>query len=213
MVFQTKPGHYFTGQGQYSQVKGQFKATPWRYIPTPPKPMSLPSINFLYLMACEILPRQDFKGQGHTQLCQKSNQSHTMTLHTFNTLPKFLQSINFLRLMLSKTQSTKFKGSRSLRQGQKLNQCHTMTLHTHTTQPISLQHINFIHHAAFSDTPQTRFERSRSLKQGQRSGSQHTLSFVIYSQDNILNDKATKTRSNHGHAMIFKVTTVRSKVK
>ena len=112
-----------------------------------------------------------------------------------------------------KTQSTKFKGSRSLPQGQKLNQCHTMTLHTHTTQPISLQHINFIHHAAFSDTPQTRFERSRSLKQGQRSGSQQTLSFVRYSQDNILNDKATKTRSNHGHTMIFKVTTARSKVK
>ena len=47
-----------------------------------PQLMSLPNINFLHLTVSKIQPRQDFIGQG-----QRSNQVHTMTLHTYNPLP------------------------------------------------------------------------------------------------------------------------------
>ena len=48
-----------------------------------PQLISLPSINFLHLSVSEILPGQDFIGQGHYQ-------GHTMILHMYNPQQVFL---------------------------------------------------------------------------------------------------------------------------
>ena len=42
-----------------------------------PQPMTHPRIKFLNLIVSEIMPRLDFKGQGHYS---KANQGHTMML-------------------------------------------------------------------------------------------------------------------------------------
>ena len=44
----------FKGQGHYDKVKCQIKVTPSCCTPTTPKPMSLPSINFLHLTVSKI---------------------------------------------------------------------------------------------------------------------------------------------------------------
>ena len=74
---------------------------------------------------------------------QRSNQGHTMTLHTYNSQSMSLQSINFLYLTVSeysldKLLQVKVTTARS-------NQGHTMKLHIYNSQPLSLPHINFLH--------------------------------------------------------------------
>ena len=73
----------------------------------------------------------------------RSNQDHTIMLHTYNTWAMSPPSNNFLHFMVS--HQTKFKRSRSLRQDQMLNQGHTMTLHTYNSQLMSLPSINFLY--------------------------------------------------------------------
>ena len=70
---------------------------------------------------------------------QRSNQGHTMTLHTYTAQPISLPSINFLHIMVSDIVRTRFYRSRSLQQGQRSNQGHTMTLHTYTPNQCSYQ--------------------------------------------------------------------------
>ena len=48
------------------------------------QPMSLANINFLHLIISEIYPGQDFIGPRSLRQGQRSNQGHTMTLHTDN---------------------------------------------------------------------------------------------------------------------------------
>ena len=47
--------------------------------------MSLPIFNFLHLMVSEIKSGEDFKGQDYYTQGQRSNQGHTMMLHTYTT--------------------------------------------------------------------------------------------------------------------------------
>ena len=61
---------------------------------------------------------------------QRSNQGHTMTMHTYYPQPMCHPSINFLHLTVSEIARTRFYWSRSLRQGQRSTQGHTITLHT-----------------------------------------------------------------------------------
>ena len=64
--------------------------------------MSLPSINFPHFTVSKILPGQNFKGQGHSlRQNRKSNQGHTMTMHTYNPKPMSLPSINILYVIVS----------------------------------------------------------------------------------------------------------------
>ena len=74
--------------------------------------MSIPSINFLHLMVCQISPGQDFIDQGHYgNVIDQSNQSNTMTLHTYNHQPMTLPSIKFSHLMVSDIEHRQdFKG-------------------------------------------------------------------------------------------------------
>ena len=62
-----------------------------------PQPPSLPTINLLHLMVSEILPRQDFIGQGH----YGKGQGQTKMLYNYNSQPMSLSIINFPHLMFS----------------------------------------------------------------------------------------------------------------
>ena len=108
--------------------------------------MSLPSVNILHLTKSKKEPGQYFLTHGQCpdkilrslQQDQKSNQGHTMTLHTYNPLPSIPYSFE-------DTARTRLSSSRTLQQGQKSNQGHTMTLHTYKPQPMYLPSINFLH--------------------------------------------------------------------
>ena len=78
---------------------------------------------------------------------QKSNQGHTMTLHTYNSQPMSLQSINFVHLTVPRYSPDKMLLARSLLR--RSNQGHTMTLHTYNSYPMSLPSINFLHLMVF----------------------------------------------------------------
>ena len=75
---------------------------------------------------------------------QRSNQGHTMTLHTYTpptnvpTKYQFHTPYGFRDIA-----QTRFYRSRSLQQGQIKGQ--TLTLHTYNLQPISLPSNNFLH--------------------------------------------------------------------
>ena len=76
----------------------------------------------------------------------RSNQGHTLMLHTYTTPGMFRPSMNFLQLMVFEIyprQDFKGHGHFSLVKGQ--NQDHTMTLHIYTPLPMSLASINFLH--------------------------------------------------------------------
>ena len=67
--------------------------------------MSLPSFNFLHLTVSEIEPGQDFQTQGHYSEGQRSNQDHTMALHTYTYYSMSNPNINFLLLSASEIQA------------------------------------------------------------------------------------------------------------
>ena len=97
-----------------------------------PAPMSLPSINFLYLTVSEIWPGKDFIVQGHFGKFKVKSRSHHDTAHLYPLsnvptkcqIPTPYRSRDIVR--------TRFYKSRSLQQGQRSNQGHSMTLHTNT---------------------------------------------------------------------------------
>ena len=92
--------------------------------------MSLPSINFLHLTVSEILPRQNFIGQGHYGKVKGRSHHDVAHLHPLTNVPTKYQlptPYNFRNIA-----QTRFYRSRSLRQGQRSNQGQTMTLHTYT---------------------------------------------------------------------------------
>ena len=93
---------------KYWQSQGSRSHHDFAYLDS--QPMTDPRINFLHLTVSEIWPRQDFKGQGHWQ-GQRSNQGHTIKLHTYTLCPMMLPNTNFLHLMVSKIQPGQdFKG-------------------------------------------------------------------------------------------------------
>ena len=51
------------------------------------QPMSLPSINFLHLQVSEILPRQDFRGQGHCGKVKSWPHHDIAHLHPLTNIP------------------------------------------------------------------------------------------------------------------------------
>ena len=52
-----------------------------------PQPMSLLSINFLHLVLSEILPGQDFIGQGHYSKLKSRSHYHVAHLHPLTNVP------------------------------------------------------------------------------------------------------------------------------
>ena len=52
-----------------------------------PQPMSLPSFNFLHLMVFEILPGQDFIGQGHYSKVKSRSHHDVAHLHPLTNVP------------------------------------------------------------------------------------------------------------------------------
>ena len=52
-----------------------------------PLPMSLPSINFLQLMVSELLPGQDFIGQGHYGKVKSRSHHDVAHLHLLAIVP------------------------------------------------------------------------------------------------------------------------------
>ena len=126
-----------------------------------PPPISLSSINFLHLTVSEMLPGQNFIGQGHYSKVKSRSDHDEAHLHLLTNAPTKYQLPTLCRFY--DIARTIFYRSSSLWQGQRSNQGHTMMLHTYTPKPMSLQSINFLH----LDIARTRFYRSRSLWQGQ----------------------------------------------
>ena len=142
-------GQNFKGQGHYSKVKGQIKVTPWRSTLTTPNqypykyqlhtpyafltlttPNQYPYKYQLHTPYAFLTPKQDFVGQG--QQGQRSNQGHTMTVHTYtltNVPTKYQLPTPYSFRDIART---RFYRSRSLWQGQRSNQGHIMTWHTYT---------------------------------------------------------------------------------
>ena len=78
--------------------------------------MSLPSINFLHLTVSEILPGQDFKGQGHYGKVKSRSDHDVAHLQPLTNVPAKYQlptPYGFRDIA-----RTRFSNSRSLRQGQ-----------------------------------------------------------------------------------------------
>ena len=140
-VSEIQPRQDFIGQIHYAKVKSRSHhdvayLQPPTNVPTkyqhlqPPTnvPTKLPTPYH-----SQGIARTTFYKKRSLQQGQRSNQCHTMTLHTYNPQPMSLPSIEFLHLPVSKIYiaQTRFSNSRSLWQGQMSKQGHTMTLHTY----------------------------------------------------------------------------------
>ena len=81
-----------------------------------PKPMSVPSINFLHITVSTIYPGQDFIGQGHYSKVKSRSDHDVAYLHPLTNVPTNYQlptPYGFRDIAW-----TRFSNSRSLRQGQ-----------------------------------------------------------------------------------------------
>ena len=80
------------------------------------QPMSLPSINFLHLTVSEIMPSQDFIGQGHYGKAKGGSHNDVAHLHPPTNDPtKYELPIPYSFRDIARTRCYR---SRSLRQGQ-----------------------------------------------------------------------------------------------
>ena len=77
-----QPKQDFIGQGHYSKVKGQIKVTPWRCTPTPPTNI-LTKYQLPTPYSFRDIARTRFYRSRSLRQGQRSNQGHTMTLHTY----------------------------------------------------------------------------------------------------------------------------------
>ena len=110
----------------------------------PPPPTNVPSrrsFNFLYFTASEYSPDKILKAKVTTTT--RSNESHTMMLHTYIpnqcTYSVYISyTLRFQRYSLDNALKVKVTAARS-------TQGHTMMLHTHYPQPMSLPSIDFLH--------------------------------------------------------------------
>ena len=112
------------------------------------------------------------------QRSQRSNQRHTMTLHTYNPPPMSLSSINFLHLTVSEiSPGQDFIGHGHY--GKVKSKLHHDEAHLHllTNVPTRYQLPTPYH---FRDITHASFCRSRSLWQGQRSNQRHTMILNTY---------------------------------
>ena len=141
--------------------------------------MSLPSINFLYLTVSEIWKKKIYRSRS-LQQSQRSNQGHTMTLHTYtpNQCPYEVSTsytLQFLRYSLDKILYVKVTTARS----KVKSRSHDDVAHLHllTNFPSKYQYPT---PHGFRDIARTRFYRSRSLRQGQRSNQSHTMTLHTY---------------------------------
>ena len=81
-----------------------------------PKPMSLPSINFLHLIVSEILPREDFTGQAHYGKVKSMSHHDIAHLQPLTNVPyKYQPPTPYGVRDIART---RFSNSRSLWQGQ-----------------------------------------------------------------------------------------------
>ena len=90
---------------------------------------------------------------------QRSNNGHTMMLHTYTPLPMSLKSINFIHITvfeIQPRQDFKVQGHYGKVKG------HTMMLHTYTPYPMSLPSINFLHLTVSEIQPVQTFSRRLS---------------------------------------------------
>ena len=72
----------FKGQGHCDNVKGQIKGTPWCCIPTPPN--QCPNqVSTSYTLWFRDIARRRFCRSRSLWQGQRSNQGHTMTMHTY----------------------------------------------------------------------------------------------------------------------------------
>ena len=94
------PRQDFTGQGHYSKVKGQLKVTSCHCTPAPPTNVPTKYQLLAPYSFRDIARTRFYRSRSH-QLGQRSDQGHTMTLHTYTPLPVPLPSINFLHLTVS----------------------------------------------------------------------------------------------------------------
>ena len=95
-----------------------------------PSPMSLLSINFLYLTVSEISPGQDIIGQGHYGKVKSRSNHDDAHLHILtNVLTKYQLPTPYCFRDIART---RFYKSRPLWQDQRSNHGQTMTLLTYT---------------------------------------------------------------------------------
>ena len=102
-----------------------------------------------------------------------------MTLHTYNSQPMCLPSINFLHIKVSEIQPRQeFKGQGTMAMSKVKSSPHYDVAHPHplTNVPSTYQ---LPTPYSFRDIAQTRFYRSSSL-QGQRSNQVHTIMLHTY---------------------------------
>ena len=89
------PRQDFIGQGHNDKVKGQIKGIPKRCTPTPPNQCPY------QVSTCYTLPFPRYSLDKILKVkvtTTRSNQGHTMAVHTYNPPPMSLPSINFLHL-------------------------------------------------------------------------------------------------------------------
>ena len=110
----------------------------------PPKPMSLPSVNLLYLTESNNSPDKILKVMvTMTRSKVKSRSYHAFAhLEPPNQCP-YRVSTSYT-LWLPRCSQTRFYRSRSRLQCQRSNQSHIMTLQTYNPHPLSLPSITYI---------------------------------------------------------------------
>ena len=101
---------------------------------------------------CRDIARTRFYRSRSLRQGQRSNQGHTITLHTYNPNQCPYQVSTSYTLPFPRYSKLKVTAARS-------NQGHTMTLHTYTTQPMSLPSINFLHLMVSEIQPRQTFSR------------------------------------------------------
>ena len=90
MVSKISPGQYLIGQGHYSKVKGQLRVTQCCCTPTAPNQCPQQVLTSYTLQLLKYSTDKMFKLKVTTA---RSNQGHTMMLHTYNPEPMSLPSI------------------------------------------------------------------------------------------------------------------------
>ena len=174
-VSEIQPGQDFIGQGHYS--KGQIKVRPRRCTST--HPTNVPTKYQLPTpYSFRDIARTRFYRSSTLRQCQRSNQGHTMTLHTYYPQPMSSPSIGFLHLTVSEIQPGQdFIGQGHYGKGQIKVRPRHCTSTPSTNVPTKYQ---LPTPYSFQDIARKRFSNSRSLRQGQRSNQGQTMTLHTY---------------------------------
>ena len=140
--------------------------------------MFLPSINLLYLMVSEILPRQNVKGQRHYGKIK--SQIKVTSLHCTPTTPNQCpyQVLSFYTLQFQRYNPDKILKVTTAMSKVKSRSDHDVAhLQQPTNVPTKYEHPTPY---SFRDIARTKFYRSSSLQQAQRSKQSHTMTLHTY---------------------------------